>query len=436
MNVEDKFEEQVAIGGPMIDQKVLKSVLAEVTPADFYHPAHEVILDAMNALDREGKPVDVVTVGDHLERTGDLSRVGGRVYLHECSQAVPVSLNAPYYAQIVRDKAHRRSLQGVAARLQQSASGGVDVSHAIEIARREIDTTSLSRQGHVRSNISDAVAEALASLKRPVSMRTPWKDLNASIAGWMPGMFYAVGARPSVGKTSLLSCATLHATKRNAGTVLIFSLEMGRDEFTMRMMINMSGVDGQRVLHRSTRGDDDERLERAGDLVNQMDLVVMDGNWTLEEIRTKVLEYQSRAPVALVGIDFLQEIAPPSGPALDEHLRIGRDAQNLKRLALEADVPVVALAALNREIDQRSVKMPSLSDFKGSSGVESAADVAILMHRVNLAQEQAGLGDSTELQMIVAKNRQGPQDAVRLKYDGPHFRITDWPSLYDQRPEQ
>ena len=114
----------------------------------------------------------------------------------------------------------------------------------------------------------------------------------------------------------------------------------------------------------------------------------------------------------------------------DEHVRIARDAQALKNMATELDVPVLALAQLNREIDQRTVKMPSLSDLKGSSGIEAAADVVMLMHRVSQTQEEAGMGDSTDLDVTVAKNRQGPQDFVRLKYDGRYFRVMDRPGPY------
>lgn len=439
MNTEDKFEEQVAVGGPLIDSRVLDDVLKEAAPEDFYQPAHETILEAMKVMSHEGRPIDAVTVGDHLERTGQLHRVGGRVYLHECAQSVPVPMNAPYYAQIVRDKAHRRSVHATGHRLAQMAETGGDMTEVISGARHHVDSLSALRQGGVRPSLAKIAAEAMDDLDRPVNQPTPWSELNAVIGGWTPGRLYVMGARPGVGKTSGMTTAAIHSARLNRGTVVMFSLEMSDGEIMQRMAVSVSNVNSALLLHGNEMTDHTkQRLREGMNKVAQMDMVIEDGlarEVTVEDIRSTIREISARTNIGLVCVDFLQEIKGPheKGRAIDEHLRIGRNAQSLKHIAAEFNVPILALAAVRRYDAGQTERMPQITDLKGSSGIESAADVALMMHRVMNENDPAH--DPKRMEVWVAKNRQGPQPTIELNYDGRFFRLENWKSLYDQRLE-
>jgi replicative DNA helicase len=417
----DLRAEMCVVGSMMLDRRVVDDVVEVMHPADHWRPAHETIHAAILRLVEAGQPCDAVSVGDELGKRGDLQRVGGMAYLHTTIQAVPTSANAGYYAKVVAEQAALRRLVEAGTRIVQLGhqQGNGDVDDIVDAAVAEVQAVAEGRLRDDAMTSEQATYAALETLERPVGPPTPWKALTDALAGWAPGWLYIAGARPGVGKTAF-ACGIAVDTAQRGLRALFISLEMPQDELRLRMLQNIGTVDGQRMLHRNLTEADWMKLRRASSRLAALPLTVDDrSNLSLAQIRARIRGEQRRGEVGVVLIDYLSLIRPPSESGRqDRRVQVDAIAQGLKNLARDLRVPIVALAQLNRQIEGRSDKIPTLADLRESGGIEAAADVVLLMHRDHI--EAPNL-----MRVTLPKNRHGPQAMIELDFLGQFSRLTD-----------
>lgn len=416
--------ERVVLGSMMIAPRVIDDICETITGADFADPRHETVFNAVTALQASGRPIDAVTVADHLQAGGDLARIGGAAELLSMTAAVPTAANGPWYAQRVRSASVMRTVHATGARLQQltdnaEAADENEVLDVVNAARAHLDAI-IAPEHHDTPN-ETAVYDAIAALEEPPGLPTPWASLTGVISGLKPGAMYVVGSRPAVGKSTVAAAFALDMARRGRAAVLV-SLEMTKTELYHRMLAATGGVDMGRIQHRTLRMEDHQRLAKAAAHIAKLPLTIDDrSDLSVAQIRARVRSVRRRQQVGVVIVDYLGLLRPPAdAPRSDRRVQVDAISRSLKTLAKDMHVPVVALAQLNRAIEGRAVKAPMMSDLRESGAIEQDADVVLLLHR---DPEDESLG--TDLHVIVGKNRHGPQSRVTLNFRGHLARIDD-----------
>lgn len=409
--------EATVIGSMLLSTAAIDDVAAIIDGPDYASPRHELIHDAIVALHADGHPVDALSVTDRLTGDGNLRQAGGAVYLHQCIAQVATPASAEYHARQVKAAAYLRTVRQVGDELTGIAEDATDPLEAVNAARARLDalvTDTDTDQTH-----EAAIYAAIESLEAPVGLKTPWLPLTRAISGWAPGMLYVVGARPGVGKTVLAIGTILDCARRGEAAVM-FSLEMPKTELYLRMLSAVGTIDGERILHRTLGDSDWQRLAQARADVEPLDLTVDErSHVSLAQIRAKVRSVQRQRPVGVVVVDYLGLVkAPPEAGRNDRRVQVDAIAQGLKNLARDLRVPIVALAQLNRGIEGRTDKEPTMADLRESGGIEAAADVVVLMHRDTT-------NDPRTLHCVLPKNRHGPQSRFTLHFEGAYSRAVE-----------
>lgn len=408
--------ERSVLGAMLLSPAVIDEVSDIVGGPDFCRPAHETIFTAVLSLFRARQPVDVITVGDALGP--ELGKIGGSPYLHKLVQFVPTAINGPYYAGIVADAGARRRLSTAGARIQQMAGSADDVAAMVEDARRAVDQVTV-RSGDRVEFLKDTVDSALDGLgTEPKQVSTPWESVNSIIGGLRPGGLYVVGARPSVGK-SVIGLQLAKVLTRQ-GSVAFASLEMSRDDIWARLISSDLRISMERVVDRSLSASDWEAIAQARQMWSEAPLAILDKSaLTVTDIRRFARSTHRRQPLAGVVVDYMQLMAQPRGDKRPRHEFVADVSRQLKILAMDMSIPVIALSQLNRASEARTDKMPQLSDLRESGAVEQDADVVFLLHREIMGEARSAL------HLLVAKNRHGRTDTTELVFWGHYSMALD-----------
>ncbi len=427
----DLLAEQSAIGGMLLSKDAVADVIETVRAADFYIPKHELIFDAILSLYSHGEPTDVIAVTDELTKTGELSRAGGAEYLHTLTGLVPTAANAGFYANIVAEKAVLRRLVEAGTRIVQMgyASEG-EVVDLVNNAQAEIYgvTGGVDSEDFVplTTAVETAIDEIEAAKGRGGLMTgipTGFAELDELTNGLHPGQLIIVAARPALGKSTLALDFARAASIQNDLPSIVFSLEMGRSEIAMRLLSAEASVPLQNMRKGTVDSRDWKTIAHTRGRINDAPLYLDDSpNLTLVEIRAKCRRLKQRVGLKLVIIDYLQLMT--SGKRVESRQQeVSEFSRALKLLAKELQVPVVALSQLNRGPEQRTDKMPALSDLRESGSLEQDADLVILLHRESAYEKEnprAGEAD-----FIVAKHRNGPTRTITVAFQGHFSRFQD-----------
>jgi replicative DNA helicase len=370
----DVAAEQCALGGMLLSKDAISDVIEVISPADHYRPAHQLIHEAILDLYGRGEPADAITVANELARRGEIARVGGGPYLHTLIASVPTAANAGYYARIVRERAILRRLVEAGTRIVQFGyAGDAEADELVDRAQAEVYAVTERRSGEDYHSLSEIMPGALDEIES-ISSRgshltgvpTGFADLDALTNGLHPGQMVVIAARPGAGKSTLaLDFARTASIKNNIATVL-FSLEMGRNEITMRLLSAEARVPLQ-TMRTGQMGDDDwARLAKRMSEVADAPLYIDDSpNMSMMEIRAKCRRLKMRHDLKFVIVDYLQLMSSPKRVE-NRQQEVSEMSRSLKLLAKELGVPVVALSQLNRGPEQRTDKKPLLSDLRES----------------------------------------------------------------------
>jgi replicative DNA helicase len=431
MPPQDQAAEQSVLGSMLLSKDAIADVVEVIKGLDFYRPAHETVFDALIDLYGRGEPVDPVTAVAELSRRGELVRVGGAPYLHTLSASVPTAANARYYAEIVREKAILRRLVTAGTRIvQMGYAGEGDVDGVVDAAQQEVYQVTEKRASEDYLPLSQIMESTLDEIEA-ISNRggdmtgvpTGFADLDELTNGLHGGQMVIIAARPAVGKSTLGLDFCRAASIRHNLTSVIFSLEMTRSEITMRLLSAEARIALNHMRNGHMTDDDWQRLARKMAEVSSAPFFVDDSpNMTMMEIRAKARRLKQRHDLRLIVIDYLQLMT--SGKKVESRqLEVSEFSRQIKLLAKELDVPVVALSQLNRGPEQRSDKRPMLSDLRESGSIEQDADMVILLHREDVYEKESTRPGEADL--IVAKHRNGPTRDVVVAFQGHYSRFVD-----------
>jgi len=431
----DLLAEQSALGGMMLSNDAVADVTEVVRGLDFYMPKHEVVFDAILSLYSHGEPTDVIAVTDELTKTGLLGRAGGAEYLHTLTGLVPTAANAGYYASIVAEKAVLRRLVEAGTRIVQMgyASEG-EVTDLVNNAQAEIYGVTGGLEGDDYIPLVEAIDTAVGEIElargrdgQLAGVPTGFSELDSLTNGLHGGQLIIVGARPAMGKSTLALDFARTAAVHHKLPTIFFSLEMGRSEIATRLLSAESGI----PMHVLRKGNMDERdwtrlASVRGDIGDAPLFIDDSPNMTLVEIRAKCRKLSQRVGLKMVVVDYLQLMT--SGKKVESRQQeVSEFSRALKLLAKELQVPIVALAQLNRGPEQRADKKPALSDLRESGSLEQDADIVILLHReaaYDRDHPRAGEAD-----LIVAKHRNGATDEIAVAFQGMYSRFADMPRV-------
>ncbi|MET0839497.1 MAG: replicative DNA helicase [Marmoricola sp.] len=430
MPPQDSDAEQSVLGSMLISKDAIADVNEQIGGADFYRPAHETIYDAIVDLYGRGEPADPVTVAAELQRRGELGRVGGAPYLHTLSASVPIAANAGYYATIVREKAILRRLVDAGTKIAQMGYAGEgDVDSTVDVAQQEIYAIGEKRQQEDYAPLSAIMEgtldeiEAISNRDGSAGVPTGFADLDELTNGFSGGQMVIVAARPAVGKSTLALDFCRSASIHNNLTSVMFSLEMSRNEITMRLLSAESKVPLNHMRKGEMSEDDWNKLVPKMGQVSSAPMFIDDSpNMTMMEIRAKARRLKQRHDLKLIVIDYLQLMT--SGKKVESRqVEVSEFSRQIKLLAKELDVPIVALSQLNRGPEQRSDKRPMMSDLRESGSIEQDADIVMLLHREDVYEKESPRAGEADI--IVAKHRNGPTRDVVVGFQGHYSRFVD-----------
>ena len=420
--------EKSVLGAMLLSREAIGLVSETLHGDDFYIPAHGHIFEAVTALYASGHPVDPVTVAEELERSDLLEMVGGAAALIEIQDRTPATTSAPRYAEIVSELALLRRLIAECNEIAEIGYGRPeDVVKAIDdaeariysVAQRRITTTT-APLGELLSSSLDRLEELYERGDAITGTPTGFIDLDRLLSGLQPSALIVVGARPAMGKTSFaLGMAANAALSKDAKPVLMFSLEMSQVEITQRLLCSQAKVDASHIRNGRLTPEDWTSISHTVGTLAEAPIWIDDNpNVTVMEIRSKARRLKSKlGDLGLIIIDYIQLMSGSSG-AESRQVEVAEISRGLKILARELDVPVVALAQLNRGLEARTEKRPMLSDLRESGSLEQDADVVMFLYRDEVYHPDSA--DSGMGEVIVAKHRAGPTGLVRLAFNGKY----------------
>ena len=371
--------EKSVLGCMMQDRETLSLAFELLSADDFYQPANREIFDAMHALNTQGMPVDMVTVDDELTRRGTLEGVGGSNYLIELSQSMPSMVNARAYVQIVDEKATLRRMIKATSDIAASCYQQTEpVSDILGVAEKSIfDIIMRRHEGSTLTHIADVLPDTYLRIEQLTELKggidgvpTGFVDLDNLLTGLHGGELVIVGARPSMGKTSFGMNVIGHAATMAGKTTAVFSLEMPKDQLAMRLLCADARVDMQAVRHGSLRDDDWVSLSSALGPLAASNIYIDDTSGiTPSQLRSRCRRLKMEHGLDLIMVDYLQ-LMSADGHVENRQNEVSEISRNLKSIAKELNVPLVALAQLSRAGAQRSDKRPILSDLRDSGAIE------------------------------------------------------------------
>jgi replicative DNA helicase len=372
---QDVDAERSVLGGMMISKDAIADVVEVLRGTDFYRPAHEIVYEAILDLYGRGEPADAITVADELTKRGELGRVGGAPYLHTLIATVPTAANAGYYARIVRERAILRRLVEAGTRITQLGYGsdGGDVDELVNTAQAEVYAVTERRASEDYLPLSEIIGSTVDEIEAAghhgdgmKGVPTGFADLDKLTNGLHGGQMIVIAARPAIGKSTLGIDIARSAAIRNHLTSVVFSLEMSRNEITMRLLSAEARVHLQKLRSGQMGEDDWTKVASTMGKISDAPLFIDDSpNMSLMEIRAKCRRLKQRHDLKLVIIDYLQLMS--SGKRVESRQQeVSEFSRALKLLAKELEVPVIAISQLNRGPEQRQDKKPMLSDLRES----------------------------------------------------------------------
>ena len=418
------LEAEISVLGAMLrDGAAVLRAMESLKPEDFYTPQHQEIFRAMADLTAEHRPIDLTTLTMEMGRRGTLEGVGGVVYLMRLMSSVPTTANVGAYIDIVREKSTLRRLVAVGQEISRNASAQLmPVQDILAGAEKAVFDLAMNRtEGETLKPARDVLIntyqqiEDLARLRGALSgVPTGFIDVDNTLTGLHPGELIIIGARPAMGKTSFAMNIAGHASVNKGKTVAVFSLEMPREQIMMRLLCSVAKVNMQHV--RKGLLDDGEwnRLAGAlGPIANAK--LYLDDTAGLRpgQLRSRCRRLMMDHGLDLVLVDYLG-LMHSDRPIENRVLEVGSISRELKAIALELKVPVIACAQLSRANKDRVDKRPVLSDLRDSGSIEQDADVVMFLHREDYYNPETEEKNIAEVN--IAKQRSGPLRVVKLAW--------------------
>ena len=424
--------EMSVLGAMMLSHDAIGLCIQYLDADVFYRAEHRALFRCLVDLYDRNEPVDLVSMKEALTQRGDLEDIGGEDYLVTLADATPTVANAEYYARVVKEKSLLRGLINAAAEIIRDAHTPDQVDNVLDRCEQRIfevvERKIVGQATDMRAILADVMQKLDPVGKMNITgLATGFMDLDDKTRGLQNGEFSVLAARPSVGKSALALNIAEHVAVDNNRPVAFFSLEMSKEELAIRLIASRAEVDGQRLR----KG---QLSARDGQHVVQDVLPVLSGaplyiddtaGLRVIDLRAKARRLMARHDIELIIVDYLQLMSSPG--AESRQVEVSNISRGLKALGRELGIPVLAVAQLRRESEEH--KRPRLSDLRESGAIEQDADVVLLLHREAMrltpgTQEHEKARGTAEL--IIAKQRNGPTDTLRLTWQRQYTRFRTW----------
>lgn len=429
----DLAAEQAALGGMLLSKDAIGDATEILRSGrDFYRPAHSAVYDTILGLYMRGEPADVISVAAELSRRGELDRAGGPGYLHTLVEATPTAGNAGYYARIVAERAvFRRLLEAGSSIAQIGRTAAGTAADAAEAADRQLHAVlTAADTGDAPTPIGATADAFLSELESRgqnktgmIGIPSGFSDLDALTGGFRPGQLIVIAARPGVGKSTLAMDIARNTAIGHGHPVLFSSLEMSRAELDQKIWSSEATVSHHNLATGRLTDDDWARLSRRmGRAADAPLFLDTSPNLGVAAIRTRARRQQRRGGLSLLIVDYLQLLVT-SQKTENRQQEVSAISRSLKLLAIELNVPVIALSQLNRASEQRADKRPLLADLRDSGSIEQDADLVIMIYREDAHDPNSARAGEADL--IVEKNRGGPKGMITVAFQGHYARFVD-----------
>jgi replicative DNA helicase len=429
------------LGSVLIDSDAIVKIADIIRPEDFYDERHARIYEAILQLYERHSPIDVLTLSDQLRSTGMLDMVGGASYLTELTNFVPTATHADRYAEIIAQKSMRRRLIKAS---QSIAELGFDETQSLQelIENAETRLFEVSQQ-HIKQDISsienilsssfDRLDELHKDKGKLRGVPTGYKDLDNVLAGLQPSDLFILAARPSMGKTAFSLNLAHNVALKAKMPVLIFSLEMSKEQLVDRLLAAESGVNAWNLRTGNLSDSDFEKIGHAMGALSEAQIFIDDSaGISVSDMRTKARREAHQRELGLIIVDYLQLMSGGARFSSDSNRvqEISEISRGLKGIARELNVPVIALSQLSRSVDSRSPAIPVLSDLRESGSIEQDADVVAFVYREDYYNPDTENKNITKI--LIKKHRNGPTGDVDLYFDREKQRFRSLDSHHDQ----
>ena len=410
-----------------LSKYALQKATENLLPESFYNEKNAKIFSSMIALQEEKTPIDLTTITSYLKKKNELNEVGGVEYLTEVLNFVPTASNVDYYIQTVEENAVLRKLIETANEIAtEGYRNDESINEILDSSEKKILNIVKKRKSSEFRSIKEVLAKTQSDLERLsefkneiTGLATGWYDLDKLTTGLHTNDFIIIAARPAMGKTAFALNLATHAAMTQNKSVAVFNLEMSAEQLAMRILSSLGQIEGFKLRTGNLMNNDWKRINEAISQLSNTNLVIDDTpGITIGEIRAKCRRLaSSEKGLALVVIDYLQLISGGKNYGANRQQEVSDISRSLKTLAMELNVPIIALSQLSRSVEGREDKRPIMSDLRESGSIEQDADIVSFLYRDDYYNKEARTEDNTSIsELIIGKHRNGPTTTIELLF--------------------
>ncbi|WP_288222407.1 replicative DNA helicase [uncultured Clostridium sp.] len=430
--------EQSVIGAMIIDKSAIAKALEKLNEEDFYRDGHKVIFKAIREMFSKDMAVDLVTLLEYLKSTDMLEKSGGVTYISEVSSNVITTANLEAYIKIVEEKSTLRKLiKSATSIIEESYNKQDKVEEVLDLAQKKIFDLAEKQGSNDYEPLANVLERGFLEIERLFNNKgsitgvgSGIRDLDAKTSGFQKGDMVLIAARPSMGKTTFSLNIAEHAALREGKSVVIFSLEMSKEQLAYKLLCSEANVDMLKLRTGNLDDDDWERIARATGPLSKARIYIDDtAGLSIMEMRSKCRKIKMEHGIDMILIDYLQLMSGSSGSESRQQ-EVSEISRSIKALAKEMECPVIALSQLSRAPEQRADHRPMLSDLRESGSIEQDADVVMFLYRdeyYNKETEDKNIGEC-----IIAKQRNGPVGTVKMAWIGAHSKFANLELVYKE----
>lgn len=439
--------EASVLGALMIEKDAYATVADLLRPESFYSDQNRMVFEAIRELAGKDQPIDILSVAEKMKNQGNLEKAGGALYISELTRKVASTAHLRYHAQIVAQKATARDLIAMAAKVEEAAYDETqDVEELMQKAEGDIFEISQRAQKRDVTQIDPVIDEAFERIRKASKnegnisgVPSGFKDLDKITSGWQNSDLVIIAARPAMGKTAFVLSMAKNIAVNYQRPVAMFSLEMSNVQLVNRLIMNVCEIEGDKIKNGKLSQQEWHRLENKINELQGAPIFVDDTpSLSVFELRSKARKLVREHKVELIIIDYLQLMNASGMTFGSREQEISIISRNLKALAKELDIPIIALSQLNRNVESRTGvegKTPQLSDLRESGAIEQDADMVCFIHRpeyYHLYNDEKSGKDLRGLgQIIVAKHRNGATDNIWLRFRGKYAKFQNEDETWD-----
>ena len=421
----------------IINKSAISKALEKLKDEDFYRDGHKVIFKAIREMFSKDMAVDLVTLLEYLKSTDNLDKAGGVTYISEVSSSVITTANLEAYIKIVEDKSTLRKLIKSATQIIEESYNKQDkVEDVIDIAQKKIFDLAEKQGSNEYESLANVLERGFLEIERLFNNKgsitgigSGIRDLDAKTSGFQKGDMVLIAARPSMGKTTFSLNIAENAALREGKSVVIFSLEMSKEQLAYKLLCSEANVDMLKLRTGNLDDDDWERIARATGPLSKAKIYIDDtAGLSVMEMRSKCRKIKMEHGIDMILIDYLQLMSGSAGSESRQQ-EVSEISRSIKALAKEMECPVIALSQLSRAPEQRADHRPMLSDLRESGSIEQDADVVMFLYRdeyYNKETEEKNIGEC-----IIAKQRNGPVGTVKMAWIGAHSKFANLELVYE-----